>query len=150
MRNVTALVSGALFGLGLALSGMTLPAKVMGFLDFTGHWDPSLAFVMGGALAIFAPTYFIVRKRRKKPLLEESFDLPTKTKITPQLLAGAAVFGAGWGLAGFCPGTVLTALPSHSPHVLGITGGVIAGILVTRAIQTRVSKSPEKLPQADF
>lgn len=97
MHIVTALFAGLFFGLGLALSGMTLPAKVLGFLDFTGNWDPSLAFVMGGALMVFGPTYFLLRNRREKPVFTNKFDVPSKTEITPRLLVGAGIFGAGWG-----------------------------------------------------
>jgi len=131
MYLLSALVAGFAFGLGLSVSGMTQPGKVLGFLDFTGQWDPSLAFVMGGALAIFAPCFFLVRRYRDKPILGGAFDLPTKTSITPRLAAGATIFGAGWGLAGFCPGTAITSIPTLSSPVLQLVAGVFIGILVT-------------------
>jgi uncharacterized membrane protein YedE/YeeE len=149
MRIVSAFFTGLLFGLGLAISGMTQPGKVVAFLDFTGAWDPSLAFVMGGALLVFAPTFFLVRKRREKPVLEREFDLPTKTQITPRLVVGAAVFGAGWGLAGFCPGTVITSLPSGGATVLTVVAGVFLGILATWGAQSALAQQDVAV-EADF
>jgi uncharacterized membrane protein YedE/YeeE len=113
MGVLTALLSGLLFGAGLVVSQMVDPTKVQHFLDFagvvSGAWDPSLAFVMGGALAVTAPGYWFVL-RRKAPLAAPSFQVPTRTDIDPKLLAGAAVFGIGWGLAGYCPGPAIAAL----------------------------------------
>ena len=149
-QNVAALVAGLLFGLGLSISGMTLPGKVVAFLDFFGDWDPSLAFVMGGALMIFGPTYYVVRKRRNHPVLSPAFDLPTKTRITPQLVAGATIFGAGWGLGGFCPGTAITSLPTLGKAVLLLVGGVVLGILLTWGAQSALSAGAEEIPHADF
>lgn len=149
MIHLFALLAGTLFGLGLVISGMTQPARVIGFLDFTGSWDPTLAFVMGGALAVFAPAYLLSR-RRSKPVVGDKFDLPTKTEITWQLLAGAAIFGLGWGASGFCPGTAITTLPTASVNVLGLVGGIAVGILVTRAIQSSRTADPAQIPQADF
>jgi uncharacterized membrane protein YedE/YeeE len=107
---------GVVFALGLGLAGMTDQAKVMGFLDITGQWDPSLAFVMGGAvllgLASFAPIL-----RRKLPVLSNYFDLPTATAIDGRLLVGAVLFGIGWGLAGWCPGPALTSLATGRQEV---------------------------------
>lgn len=148
-QTVAAGLAGLLFGLGLTLSGMTLPAKVIGFLDFFGAWDPTLAFVMGGALMIFGPTYFWVR-RREKPLLTESFDLPTRTRVTPRLVVGATAFGVGWGLGGFCPGTALTALPTLASPVLLLVAGVLVGILVTWGAQSALTADAEQIPKADF
>ena len=149
MNIVSALVSGLLFGLGLAISGMTLPAKVVGFLDVGGAWDPSLAFVMGGALAVFAPVYFLVRPRLQSPVLAPRFDLPTKTGLTPRLAIGATLFGAGWGLVGYCPGTVITALPTGSPTVLLLVVGVFAGILATWGAQSALTSQDVQI-KADF
>ena len=149
MRNVSALFAGLLFGLGLALSGMTLPAKVVGFLDVTGEWDPSLAFVMGGALLVFAPTYFFLKRRLDKPVLAAKFDLPTKTQITPRLAIGAAIFGAGWGLAGFCPGTAITSLPSGSVSVLTLVAGVFVGILIAWGAESALAQGDVTV-RADF
>lgn len=144
-----ALIAGLLFGFGLAISGMTQAGKVVAFLDVTGDWDPSLAFVMGGALMVFAPTYFLTRRRREKPVLASTFDLPTKTQITPQLLIGASIFGVGWGLGGFCPGTAITALPTGDAAVLTLVVGVFVGILVTWGAQSALSHQDVPV-HADF
>ena len=108
-RMLIALLAGALFGVGLAVSGMMNPAKVIGFLDFAGDWDPTLAFVMGGALLVCVPAFRVVL-RRQRPVLASSFALPTKSALDARLLGGAALFGVGWGLSGFCPGPALAAL----------------------------------------
>lgn len=109
MKSVTALVAGLLFGLGLTLSGMTNPSKVLGFLDLAGAWDPSLAFVMGGALLVGALVFPFALKRPKS-VLGDTFSLPTSTKIDRRLVVGGLTFGMGWGLAGFCPGPALASL----------------------------------------
>ena len=96
--SLAALVAGVLFGIGLAVSGMLIPDKVLNFLDIAGHWDPSLALVMGGALAITIPGYYLVTKQ-PKPVFAETFSLPTSRDIDAKLLAGAALFGLGWGLS---------------------------------------------------
>jgi uncharacterized membrane protein YedE/YeeE len=149
MRVLSAFVTGLMFGLGLAISGMTQPGKVIGFLDLTGAWDPSLAFVMGGALAVFGPTYFFVKKRREKPVLGLKFDMPTKTQITPRLVVGASIFGAGWGLVGFCPGTAITTLPTGSAPVLTVVAGVFIGILATWGSQSALAQEDVAV-SADF
>lgn len=106
-----AFLAGLLFAVGLALGGMTQPAKVVGFLDFFGDWDPSLAFVMGGAVIAHAGTRWIALRQRA-PLHLERFAMPTSRKISPSLIGGAALFGVGWALAGFCPGPGLVSLPA--------------------------------------
>ena len=103
LRILVNLFAGTLFGLGLAISGMVNPAKVIGFLDITGDWDPTLAFVMGGALLVTIPAFRLILKR-SRPVLADKFELPTKKDVDGRLLAGSAIFGVGWGLAGFCPG----------------------------------------------
>lgn len=150
MHVLTALLAGLLFGGGLAVAGMTSPDKVIAFLNITGDWDPSLAFVMGGALAVFAPAYWLVGKRRERPLLCPAFDLPTKTQITPQLLVGATIFGVGWGVGGFCPGTVITSLPTGTGPVLTVSIGVFVGILMTWGMQKALSEPGVPITQADF
>lgn len=127
MRGLVAFVSGLLFGAGLLVGGMTDPAKVIGFLDLAGHWDPSLAFVMGAALCVTLPTFQLL-KGRNRPLFEERFFLPTKTDLDPQLLGGAALFGIGWGIAGLCPGPAIANLASGSMEVLGFVAAMIAGM----------------------
>jgi uncharacterized protein len=113
MGVVTALLAGLLFGAGLVVSQMVDPTKVQHFLDFAGiassAWDPSLAFVMGGALAVTAPGYWLILRRRA-PLAAPAFQVPTRKDIDAKLLAGAAIFGMGWGLAGYCPGPALASL----------------------------------------
>jgi uncharacterized membrane protein YedE/YeeE len=118
MKNVLALISGLVFGFGLILSGMANPAKVIGFLDIAGSWDPSLAFVMGGAIAIgfFAFKY---AETRDTTLLGEELNLPRNNTIDKRLMGGSLVFGAGWGLGGFCPGPGLVSLG------MGYSGGII-------------------------
>lgn len=107
-RMVVALLSGALFGLGLAVSGMADPRKVIGFLDVTGDWDPTLALVMGGALLVVVPAFRAIFGRRR-PVLAEDFELPSNKEIDTRLLGGSALFGVGWGLSGFCPGPAVVA-----------------------------------------
>lgn len=104
-----ALLSGVLFGMGLALSGMTDPARVRAFLDVTGPWDPTLAFVMGGALLPMAIAWAVVR-RRARPVVAEAFHVPATSPIDARLIGGAALFGIGWGLAGLCPGPAIAAI----------------------------------------
>jgi uncharacterized protein len=117
MNRIVEFLVGLLFGVGLILSGMTDPGKVLGFLDITGHWDPSLAFVMGGAIlvAFFA---FALARRRTTAFLGGAIHLPGKAPIDRRLLIGSLVFGVGWGLAGFCPGPAIVAAGAvHSPAV---------------------------------
>ena len=119
--------AGLLFGAGLLVSGMAQPAKVVGFLDVLGDWDPSLAFVMLGAIAVHFLAYRLVPKL-ERPLLGERFGIPTRRDIDPRLLIGAALFGAGWGLAGYCPGPAMTTLVSGASTTLLFTGGMLAGM----------------------
>jgi uncharacterized membrane protein YedE/YeeE len=125
-KILSALIIGTTFGLGLAISQMVNPARVIGFLDVAGHWDPTLIFVMGGALLLTAPIFPLVL-RRKAPLLAEQFSLPIKVDIDPPLLLGAIIFGLGWGLGGFCPGPALAALASGSLSVALFVVAMIAG-----------------------
>src|SRR5664279_4557442 len=109
MPLIISLVSGLLFGLGLTISGMVNPAKVLGFLDVAGHWDPSLAFVMAAAIPV-AAVGFAMARRRTVPLQALAFSGPTTSKVDVKLAAGAILFGVGWGLAGYCPGPALASL----------------------------------------
>ena len=129
-----AAAAGLLFGLGLILSGMANPAKVLNFLDFTGNWDPSLAFVLAGAIGVAAPGFWLVR-RRAAPLADPTFHVPpADAPIDRKLLIGAAVFGIGWGLVGFCPGPALVSIPLGAPatfvFVAGMVGAIAAGLLL--------------------
>ncbi len=117
---------GTLFGFGLAVSEMIDPARVIGFLDVTGTWDPTLLFVMGGALAVTLPGFPLILQRAR-PLLAEFFALPTQSKLDGSLIAGAIIFGIGWGIAGFCPGPALAALTSGSPGVALFVVAMITG-----------------------
>lgn len=129
MRNFVALLCGLLFGVGLAVSGMMNPAKVIGFLDFAGAWDPTLIFVMGGALLVSGPAFYLIL-RRPRPVLARTFDLPTKTTVDGRLLYGAAVFGVGWGLSGFCPGPAVAALSTGLLPVFVFAAAMAAGMLL--------------------
>jgi uncharacterized membrane protein YedE/YeeE len=142
MRLFSAFAIGLVFGLGIALSGMINPAKVLNFFDLAGTWDPSLAFVMGGALAVAIPGYRIVL-RRPAPALDTRFQLPDTRVIDRRLVLGSATFGVGWGIAGFCPGGALPALGNGSLDVFVFIGALIAGILIARALQHRtLSRKP--------
>jgi uncharacterized membrane protein YedE/YeeE len=125
-KIVSAFIAGTLFGLGLALSEMVNPARVIGFLDVAGRWDPTLIFVMGGALLVTA-TIFPLILRRPRPFLAEQFHLPTKKEIDRPLILGAITFGIGWGLAGFCPGPALAALASGSRAVALFVIAMVVG-----------------------
>lgn len=129
---------GLIFGFGIILGGMANPAKVLNFFDIAGTWDPSLAFVMGGALVVTALGYRIVL-RRPTPRLGEVFHLPTLARVDPSLIAGSAAFGIGWGIAGFCPGGALPAIGTLDPAVLTFTGAMIAGILGAKAFKARAA-----------
>jgi hypothetical protein len=118
---------GLLFGAGLLVSGMTRPAKVIGFLDPTGPWDPSLGFVMVGAIGVHALAYRVVA-RTPRPLWSAAWALPTRRDLDWRLLAGAALFGTGWGLGGYCPGPALTSAVSGSAATLLFTGAMLAGM----------------------
>jgi uncharacterized membrane protein YedE/YeeE len=127
MRTLAASIAGLVFGLGLLLSGMADPAKVLGFLDVAGAWDPSLIFVMGGAVGVGAVA-FAAARRRARSLLGDTLQLPTKTAVDRRLLAGALLFGAGWGLAGFCPGPAIVALGLGEAKAFVFVGAMLAGM----------------------
>jgi uncharacterized protein len=129
VRSLIALVSGLVFGLGLLAGGMTDPAKVKGFLDLFGAWDPSLALVMGGAIAV-AVFAFAAARRRTAAWTGEHMELPTSTVIDGRLVAGGVLFGAGWGIAGFCPGPALVALGSGQASAWVFVAAMLAGMLL--------------------
>ncbi|MGE5453179.1 MAG: DUF6691 family protein [Acidobacteriota bacterium] len=130
------LLSGALFGVGLAWSGMTNPLKVQDFLDVGGPWDPSLAFVMGGAVAVTLVTFAWIL-RRSKPLLAERFYLPSAKHADRKLLAGAAIFGVGWGLTGYCPGPAIASILSANSEVWLFVPAMLLGGWLERAVNPR-------------
>lgn len=127
LRAAAALASGLVFGLGLAVSGMMNPARVIGFLDVAGDWDPTLAFVMGGALLVAAPAYRLIPKR-ERPVLEEEFSLPRKEAVDAPLVGGSVLFGVGWGLVGFCPGPAIAALGTGLVPVFAFVAAMLAGM----------------------
>lgn len=127
MHILTALIAGLVFGIGLIVSGMTDPAKVTGFLDLAGTWDPSLAFVMGGAILV-GFIAFRFAGRRERSLLGETMRLPAASRIDRRLVLGSLAFGAGWGLAGYCPGPALASLAAGGVEPLIFTGAMLAGM----------------------
>lgn len=131
-RILTALLAGVVFGVGLTLSQMIDPARVLGFLDVAGNWDPTLAFVMAGALAVAAAVYRVVFAR-PRPLFDEHFHVPPPAAPDARLLAGAALFGLGWGLVGFCPGPALAALAGGAGMVFVFVAAMLAGTLLGRS-----------------
>ena len=136
---LVSLGSGLVFGFGLSLSGMLDPARIQGFLDIFGRWDPSLAFVMGGGLLVNLIAFrFILR--RKAPLFAPSFALPQKTKLDPRLIGGAALFGVGWGLGGFCPGPALVSLASGATPVLAFVLSMLAAMALFDALDSRATE----------
>jgi uncharacterized membrane protein YedE/YeeE len=127
MAIISALMAGLIFGAGLLLSGMANPAKVLGFLDLTGNWDPSLAFVMIGAISI-SMIAFLIAAKRARSLLGLPIRLPAEKTITLRLILGSALFGMGWGLAGFCPGPALVALGAGYSKAWGFTAALVVGM----------------------
>lgn len=125
---------GAIFGLGIAISGMANPAKVLNFFDVAGHWDPSLIFVMGGALITTAIGYLLVFRAREKPVFDAAFHLPINKTVDARLLGGSALFGVGWGIAGFCPGGAIPALGFGGVSAIAFVGAMLIGIVMARSI----------------
>jgi len=138
MRLIGSYIIGLVFGIGISISGMANPAKVINFFDFAGIWDPSLAFVMGGALVVTFFGYKVVLKS-SGPFLDNVFHLPTRRDLDAKLLGGSAVFGIGWGIAGFCPGGALPALGTGRAEVFVFVGALLAGILTAKALQKRMA-----------
>lgn len=134
MTALIAFASGLVFGLGLIVSGMANPAKVLGFLDLAGTWDPSLAFVMGGAVLITAAGFAVLRRRRAS-LTGEPLRWPTATRIDLRLALGSLAFGAGWGLAGFCPGPALVAAAAGVPQALIFVAAMLVGMAIYSALE---------------
>ena len=140
MPIIAAYIAGLVFGVGIALSGMANPAKVLNFFDVAGTWDPSLMFVMGGALIVTAIGYRVVLGRGR-PMLDVSFHLPTARQLDAKLLGGSALFGVGWGLAGFCPGGALPALGTGATDVFIFVAAMAVGILFTKL---RLTAGPQQ------
>lgn len=128
---VVAAIAGALFALGLVVSGMTVPARVTSFLDLGGSWDPTLAFVMAGAILVHAPIVRLVRVR-KSPLFDTRFHWPTQARVDRSLVLGAALFGIGWGLSGYCPGPAIVGAIAGAPATLVFLASMLLGIAIVR------------------
>lgn len=143
MKHFFALLSGLVFGIGLLISGMANPAKVLNFLDAFGTWDPSLAFVMGGAIAVTAPGFALLFGTWRTPYFGSTFHLPTRNDLEPKLLTGAAIFGVGWGVGGFCPGPALTALPVAATGTLIFIPFMLVGMWIARHFPALASKRTE-------
>ncbi|SFV38147.1 YeeE/YedE family protein [Hyphomicrobium facile] len=142
MSLVVNLAAGLIFGIGLVISGMANPAKVLNFLDVAGSWDPSLAFVMLGAIAVTATGYHFVL-RRPKPLLDSGFHLPVQNNIDRPLVIGSAIFGLGWGLFGFCPGPAVTSLGLAATGTLVFVPTMLIGIVAASLVRKRPSEIKE-------
>lgn len=136
MRLVSAYLIGLVFGVGIAISGMANPAKVLNFFDLAGAWDPSLIFVMGGAVVTTFIGYKLVFGRAA-PVFESRFQVPTNRAIDARLVGGSAVFGIGWGIAGFCPGGALPALGTGRWEVFAFTTALLAGVFLAKFLQAR-------------
>lgn len=136
MRIAAALLAGFIFGLGLAISQMIDPNKVLGFLDIFGNWDPSLLLVLGGAVGTTTLAYRLILARGQ-PLLDQDFYLPKKTAIDPPLIAGAALFGIGWGLIGYCPGPAVASLGLGTFAPLIVVNAMLAGMLIQHRLVGR-------------
>lgn len=140
MRWISAFLSGLIFGGGLGIAGMTQPAKVQAFLDLTGRWDPSLAFVMVGAIGVYAVALRLIL-RRKTPIFGERFDLPSLRAIDARLVGGAALFGVGWGMAGYCPGPAVVNLATGSQHALGFFAAMVVGMVIVNLFDRRSNEA---------
>ncbi|SEK42390.1 YeeE/YedE family protein [Pacificibacter marinus] len=137
MKHVLTYLIGLMFGLGISFGGMANPAKVVNFFDVAGTWDPSLAFVMGGAVITAFIGYRFVFGRWDTPVFEPRFNVPTNRKLDARLLGGAAVFGIGWGIAGFCPGGALPALGTGNINVFIFFAALVVGILTAKLLMKR-------------
>lgn len=134
MRALVSFLAGVLFAIGLGIAGMTQPEKVRGFLDVTGNWDLSLMFVMVGAIAVNSVAYFAIARRRAAPILGGAWCLPTRKEIDGRLVAGAAIFGIGWGLGGYCPGPGVVAILGGTREALTFVVSMLVGMTVFAAV----------------
>ena len=141
MKTLTALLAGLVFGIGLIVSGMANPAKVLGFLDLAGAWDPSLALVMAGAIAVGLLGYALARRRPSTPF-GDTIALPENDKIDRRLIGGGLVFGIGWGLAGFCPGPALVALGMGNARAQIFVAAMLAGMAIFEVLERRRASEP--------
>jgi uncharacterized membrane protein YedE/YeeE len=132
-QAITGFITGTTFAIGLAVSGMTQPAKIIGFLDVFGDWNPSLVFVLASAVGVYYVSFQLVTKR-KAPLLDSTFMVPTRSDLDLRLLVGGILFGAGWGISGLCPGPILTTLGTTTAPVIILLGGLLVGLYVSGLI----------------
>ena len=146
-RALVSLASGVLFGAGLAVSGMLDPSRVRGFLDLFGRWDPTLAFVMGGATLTMAIAW-LVRRGMARPFADDGFHLPDTSRLTPSLIGGAAIFGVGWGLAGLCPGPGIASLATRPLEAAVFVAAMVAGFALVALVQRPRRGLPEPKPTA--
>ena len=137
MIRLISLLSGIIFGLGLTISGMVNPQKVLGFLNLFGEWDPSLIFVMVGAIIIFAPMHFIF-KRKSRPIFVKEFQIINNRNIDKKLLFGSGLFGAGWGLAGLCPGPAIASISFLNPSSLIFVLFMFVGFFIANRIEKNI------------
>jgi len=149
VRELSALVSGVLFGIGLVVSGMTEPSKVLGFLDVLGDWDPSLAFVMLGAIGVHA-IGLRCAARLRKPLASPAFSVAPAPSIDARLVVGATTFGVGWGLSGYCPGPAIVALPAVGASGLVFVGSLALGSALGGLVQRPLQLEPPRLRFAEL
>lgn len=138
IRRLTEFVVGLIFGIGLIISGMTNPAKVVGFLDLAGLWDPSLAFVMGGAILV-GVVAFAFAKRRAVSFFGDALHWPTSSAIDRRLIIGSLIFGAGWGLAGFCPGPAMVSFSAGVPKAIAFVAAMLVGMALFEVIERKRS-----------
>ncbi|RJG41850.1 DUF6691 family protein [Motilimonas pumila] len=138
MVYVVSLIAGLLFGVGMVISGMVLPDKVLAFLDIAGEWDMSLAFVMGGALGVFAPCYWWLIKPRGKAINDQAVNANSNLQVDSRLIIGASLFGIGWGVAGICPGPAFASLSAMNPGLLIFIAFMLVGFLLAPVINRQI------------
>lgn len=148
LSTAIALLAGLLFGTGLILSGMTTPANVLAFLDIAGHWNPALAIVMGTAVAVAAPAFWLIR-RRQHTLLGATTALTNRKPVDKTLLVGSAIFGVGWGLSGICPGPGLVIAASGSVGALVFVASMSIGMLIVARLQHTPVSTDDTLPETE-
>ncbi len=149
MKLIVSFFCGLFFGIGLYISQMVNPQKVINFLDIAGSWDPSLMFVMGSGLLTFGLGYFFLIKKSKKPVLAEQFFIPERALITKPLILGSIMFGAGWGITGICPGPAVASILTFEPKIFVFIGMMLIGMFTARAsLKTKYTSSEESLTPA--
>jgi len=140
IRNLVTFFAGVCFAIGLSIAGMTSPTKVIAFLDITGQWDPSLMFVMIGAIGVYSIMFHFIKPKMVKPLYSSEFRLPTRVKIDLPMLAGAAFFGAGWGIGGYCPGPAIASASLFDMRSLVFLATMTIGMYLAFVIQPLIPK----------